>query len=53
MDADGREWTEKCLKTVCCGVFADVSGRLRRCEWWAHQDLNLEPTNYEFAALTS
>ena len=20
--------------------------------WWAHQDLNLEPTNYEFAALT-
>ena len=21
--------------------------------WWAHQDLNLEPTNYEFAALTN
>jgi hypothetical protein len=20
---------------------------------WAHQDLNLEPTNYEFAALTN
>jgi hypothetical protein len=22
-------------------------------DWWAHQDLNLEPTNYEFAALTN
>jgi hypothetical protein len=21
-------------------------------EWWAHQDLNLEPTDYESAALT-
>jgi len=21
--------------------------------WWADQDLNLEPTNYEFAALTN
>ena len=22
------------------------------CKWWAHQDLNLEPTDYESAALT-
>ena len=22
------------------------------CSWWAHQDLNLEPTDYESAALT-
>jgi hypothetical protein len=21
--------------------------------WWAHQDLNLEPTDYESAALTN
>ena len=24
----------------------------RRGFWWAHQDLNLEPTDYESAALT-
>jgi hypothetical protein len=23
-----------------------------RVEWWAHQDLNLEPADYEPAALT-
>ena len=23
-----------------------------KIKWWAAQDLNLEPTNYEFAALT-
>jgi len=22
-------------------------------DWWAHQDLNLEPTDYESAALTN
>ena len=22
------------------------------CKWWAHKDLNLEPTDYESAALT-
>jgi hypothetical protein len=26
---------------------------LRRNAWWAHQDLNLEPTDYESAALTN
>jgi hypothetical protein len=24
-----------------------------RLNWWAHQDLNLEPTDYESAALTN
>ena len=24
----------------------------RHLAWWAHQDLNLEPTDYESAALT-
>ena len=28
---------------------ADIGDRR---EWWAHQDLNLEPTDYESAALT-
>ncbi|SPF47819.1 hypothetical protein SBA1_780007 [Candidatus Sulfotelmatobacter kueseliae] len=28
------------------------SARVSPCSWWAHQDLNLEPTDYESAALT-
>ena len=27
--------------------------RSQTLEWWAHQDLNLEPTDYESAALTN
>ena len=27
--------------------------RSRTLGWWAHQDLNLEPTDYESAALTN
>ena len=30
----------------------DVAAHLTRERWWAHQDLNLEPTDYESAALT-
>jgi hypothetical protein len=30
-----------------------VSGHQSGQTWWAHQDLNLEPTDYESAALTN
>ena len=31
----------------------DSFERSQTLEWWAHQDLNLEPTDYESAALTN
>jgi hypothetical protein len=30
-----------------------LTNATRSKSWWAHQDLNLEPTDYESAALTN
>ena len=32
--------------------FVDFCGHPRTCNWWAHQDSNLEPRDYESRALT-
>ena len=36
-----------------CPDTGTVPKLYRRREWWAHQDLNLEPMDYESTALTN
>ena len=44
-----RVW--RCVARFECHLgWPEAGERLRL--WWAHQDLNLEPTDYESAALT-
>ncbi len=33
-------------------LISDIYGRQRAAMWWAHQDSNLEPKDYESSALT-
>ena len=52
VDADGRHRT---INPEFNGVFEsppDAMGHLRTVIWWAHQDSNLEPRDYESPALT-
>jgi hypothetical protein len=43
-----NEWLQVAKK---CG--GNRPGNVNGGFWWAHQDLNLEPTDYESAALTN
>ena len=50
----GFSWpTQAVVLFGVMGRFMEVSGTSNfPTRWWAHQDLNLEPTDYESAALT-
>lgn len=52
LDHIGRNQMQKRLKSL---FFQDISafiGRHRIINWWAHQDSNLKPRDYESPALT-
>lgn len=51
-DSPGQKRTKK---PAICGVYGrhlDLLGQCRTLMWWAHQDSNLEPKDYESSALT-
>lgn len=52
VDADGCRWTVKRPKSLIPLALLDIPGLLWTSMWWAHQDSNLEPRDYESPALT-
>ena len=52
VDAAGRLWMRRSAEIKQLKDFADVSGLRWTSMWWAHQDSNLEPRDYESPALT-
>ena len=52
--SDGEDgWDELSVTAVHKLLAPRKLQPLRRCSWWARQDLNLGPTDYESAALTA
>ena len=52
VESPGLAWTKN---PAICGVFMchlDFTGLPWTTFWWAHQDSNLEPKDYESSALT-
>jgi hypothetical protein len=48
----GRLWTVSGFKTGYLCSFLDIVGCCWTSGWWAHEDSNLEPKDYESSALT-
>jgi hypothetical protein len=48
----GRVWTINGFKTAYLWNFLDIVGHCWTSGWWAHEDSNLEPKDYESSALT-
>ena len=44
--------TQKRLKSLIFLGLSAIIGQHRMLDWWAHQDSNLEPKDYESSALT-
>lgn len=44
--------TKNPYKTLYFSHFPGFTGLRRTMKWWAHQDSNLEPKDYESSALT-
>ena len=52
VDANGCRWTVKRRKNPMLPALLDIPGLRWTSMWWAHQDSNLEPRDYESPALT-
>ena len=46
------DWMKNPYKTLYFSHFPDYAGLHWTMKWWAHQDSNLEPKDYESSALT-
>ena len=53
MDNLRHYWMQNQVLPPSFHWFVDCTGSCWKSIWWAHQDLNLEPTDYESAALTN
>lgn len=52
VDANRCRWTVKQPKSPIPLALLDIPGLRWTSMWWAHQDSNLEPRDYESPALT-